>query len=246
MENKRLTAKKVSIRELSKGKFVKKTGFESSYILTSLGRKISRARVMGNVVDKYVSPDEKYATITIDDGNDTFRCKSFINIKIFDGISEGELVDIIGKIREYNGEIYLVPEIISKSKPNAETLRFLELEKIYREQKSKIDKIKELQKQTSDVSELKNIAKEFMSLEDAESILESIDFIEQSTEEKEVKKSDAKDKVLEIIKTEKDGIEYNSLIKRSGLSENIIDTAVQELLESGVCFEPKPGLIKRL
>jgi len=77
MDTRRLTAKKSSIVEIMKGRFVKKTGFESSYVLTNLARRLSRVRVLGLVVDKFISDDERYATITLDDGTDTIRCKSF-------------------------------------------------------------------------------------------------------------------------------------------------------------------------
>lgn len=140
METRRLTARKASLAEIVAGKYVKKTGFESSYILTNLGRRLTRVRVLGLIVDKYTSPDEKYATITLDDGKETIRCKSFINMKIFDGLTLGDLVDVFGKVKEYGGEIYIMPEMLKKAEPNVETLRMLELYKIFHEQKNKIKK----------------------------------------------------------------------------------------------------------
>ena len=111
MEIKRLTAKKASIKEIISGKFVKREGFQSSYVLTNLGRKLSRVRVLGLIVDKFISPDERYATITLDDSTDTIRCKAFINTKIFDGFGPGDFVDVFGKLREYNGEVYTTRNI---------------------------------------------------------------------------------------------------------------------------------------
>ncbi len=110
MEIKRLTAQKAGIKEIINGKFVKKSGFESSYVLTNLGRRLSRVRVLGLVVDKFISPDEKYATVTLDDSTETLRCKAFVNVKIFDGLKNGELVDVFGKLREYQEEVYVMPE----------------------------------------------------------------------------------------------------------------------------------------
>lgn len=168
MDMKRITAKKASIGEIISGKFVKKSGFESSYILTNLGRRLSRVRVLGLIVDKFISTDEKYATVTLDDSTETIRCKAFINTKIFDGFGSGDMVDIFGKLREYNGEIYIMPEIIAKIEPNFEILRNLELEKIFREQREKIKKIRELQKQTSDLVEIKAATKGIIPLEEVE------------------------------------------------------------------------------
>ena len=248
MEVKRLTAKKASVGEIENGTFVKKEGFVSSYVLTNLGRRLSRVRILGLIVDKFISPDERYATITLDDSTDTIRCKAFVNTKIFDGFGEGDLVDVFGKLREYNGEIYIIPEIIKKTDPNLETLRILELEKIFREQRKRIKKIRELQKQTSDLNELKRVVKQFMSLENAEGILEAQEILENITEEKVASSVESKSKILNLIeKLDKGkGADYQEILTKSGLPENDVDFAIQELLESGMCFEPTPGKIKKL
>jgi len=248
MEIKRLTAKKASISELMNGRFIKRSGFESSYVLTNLGRRLSRVRILGLIVDKFISPDERYATITLDDSTETIRCKSFINVKIFDGFGSGDLVDAFGKLREYNGEIYIMPEIIKKADSNFETLRLLELEVIFKEQREKIKKIRELQKQSSDLNELKVAIKEFMPLEDAEGILEAQEIIENVVEEKTVTVSEIKNKILNFIESSDkgNGVDYQDIISRSGFPEKDVDSAVQDLLETGICYEPKAGRIKKL
>jgi len=248
MEVKRLTAKKASVEEIVKGKFIKKSGFESSYVLTNLGRKLSRIRTLGLIVDKFISPDERYATITLDDSTETIRCKVFINTKFLDGYGSGDLVDVFGKLREYNGEIYIMPEIISTVDANFETLRILELGKISKEQREKIKKIRELQKQTSDLAEIKAAVKGLMSLEDAEGILEAQEMIENSVEEKVVSAGDVKNKILKLIDVldKGEGADYQDILLKSGLPEKDIDISIQDLLESGLCYEPHPGKIKKI
>jgi RPA family protein len=248
MEVKRLTAKKASIGEIVKGRFVKKSGFESSYVLTNLGRRLSRIRTVGVIVDKFISPDDKYATITLDDSTDTVRCKVFVNTKIFDGFGAGEMVDVFGKIREYNGEIYIMPEIITGVEPNFETLRLLELQQIYKEQRERIKKVREMQKETSDIAELKTAFKGVMGLEDVEGILEAQENIETTAEEKTVSATDVKGKIMKIIDSldKGEGADYQEILTKSGLSEKDIDLAIQDLLESGVCYEPHPGKIKKV
>ncbi len=248
MEIKRLTARKANAMEIVKGRYVKRPGFESNYVLTNLGRKISRVRILGTVVDKFISEDGNYATITVDDSSETVRCKAFVNTKIFDNISLGDLTDVVGKIREYNGEIYIAPETIAVvADKNFETLRLLELAKIWKEQKEKIQKLAELKKQTLDVNELKAIAKPFMSGEDVESIIEAEELIGQIKEPADEKK-EAKDVILKLIEDmdKGGGASYAEVLEKSGVDESTVDSAIQELLESGVCFEPKPGKIKRI
>ncbi|MBN2203055.1 MAG: hypothetical protein JW700_02635 [Candidatus Aenigmarchaeota archaeon] len=248
MDIKRLTAKKVSVKEIQEGKYVKREGFQSSYVLTNLGRRLSRVRLLALIVNKFVSDDEKYASITLDDSTDTIRCKSFVNTKIFDGFGPGDLVDLFGKLREYNGEIYIMAEIIRKADPNMETLRMLELENTSEEQRKKIKKIQGLQKQTSDADELKALVKDFMGVEDLDGIVEAQAVSEKIIEEKTVTTSTIKSQLLKMIeKLDKgDGADYQEILKKSMFSENEVDIAIQDLLESGMCYEPTPGKIRKL
>lgn len=248
MEIKRLTAKKASIKELNSGKYIKREGFESSYILTNQGRKLSRVRILALIVGKFISDDEKYAAITLDDSTDTIRCKAFVNTKIFDGFGPGDLVDVFGKVREYNGEIYIMSEIIRKADPNMETLRILELEKIIRGQKDKIKKIQTFENQTTDINELKSLVKDHMSQDELKGILEAQEVNENIMQEKTATASEIKSQILKLIdKLDKgEGADYQEIMKKSGLSENDVDFAIQDLLESGMCYEPTPGKIRKL
>lgn len=249
MDKKRLTAKKAGLAELATGKYVKKVGFESSYILTNLGRRLSRVRVMGLVVDKFESEDGKYATLTVDDSTETLRCKAFINIRMFDVAKKGELVDIIGKIREYNGETYVAPETVRKVPADWETLRALEIKKIYADQRKAIKKIRELQKQSADRTELKALAKKFsIDPDDVDGVLEAEELHIIAEEQKISADGEVKDKILKLVSTldTGTGADYADILKQSGLPEPQVDAAVQDLLESGVCFEPKAGRIKKL
>ncbi len=247
IEIKRLTAKKACASEITKGKFFKKPGFESNYVLTRLGRKISRARVLGLIVDKFTGNENSYSAITIDDTSDTIRCKFFGGAKIFEGMAEGDLVDVVGKVREYNGEIYIAPEIVTKTAdPNFETLRMLEIASIMKKQKEKILKIRELKSRTADPNELKALAKEFMGEDDAGSIMEAGDMTDEALKNGGQAK-DAKEIILKIIgESGQEGADYQLVLSKSGLSESAADIAIQKLLEGGILFEPRPGKLKSL
>jgi RPA family protein len=126
----RQTARKVRIADLMKGKWVKKEGMEPSFVVTPHGENVSRARLMGTVVAKFISEDESFGSLTIDDFTDTIRAKSFQTVKPLNGVEIGDLVDAIGKVKEYNEEIYIIPEVVSKiANPNMEILRKLEIMK---------------------------------------------------------------------------------------------------------------------
>jgi len=126
----RLVAKKLDIKTLYTGQYVIQEGFNPNYIEIG-GERISRVRILATVIDKFLSEDGNYGTITLDDGTDTIRAKAFQDLRIIEPIEKGDVVDVIGKIREYNEERYLQPEIIVKIEdPNFEVLRKLELRKM--------------------------------------------------------------------------------------------------------------------
>ena len=60
---------------------------------------------MGVIVNRFVSDDEKYATITLDDSTETIRCKAFVNTKIFDGYGAGDFVDVFGLSASFPGDV---------------------------------------------------------------------------------------------------------------------------------------------
>lgn len=124
----RMTAKKVRIADLTGGQWVKKEGMEPSVVVTPGGEQVSRARILGTVVSVFIAEDEMFASITLDDQTDTIRLKTFKTAEPLSAMRIGDLVDVVGKVREYNGELYLIPEVITKVRdPHWELLRKLEI-----------------------------------------------------------------------------------------------------------------------
>lgn len=244
MEIKRLTAMKTKIADISSGKYVVLPGFESNYILTKNGVRLSRVRILATVVDRFLSESGRYAAMTLDDGTDTIRAKAFNVVSIFDPFSVGDIVDFVGKLREYQGEIYLVPELIKKTDdPNFELLRELEIRRANREWSRKRDTVFSYQKHVSDIAELKKMLKERFGIspKDVEAII-------QTEQEEQPEQIEAKDAVLRlIVELDKgNGCDYSELMQKGGIEEGTLDSIINELLEEGVCFEPRPGRIKKL
>lgn len=250
VEIKRLNTIKTDVKSLVSGNFVKKEGFESSYVISKTGSKLSRVRIMGTVTDKFSSSDNMYGAVTIDDCTGNIRAKSFKSIAILSTIEKGDIVDIIGRVRLYNEEMYLSPEIIYKvGDPNLILLRKVELLKQKREFNEKRKIILESRKKTSDIEELRQFVKKKYGIEPEE--LESVLLLEEmpkSAEDKEDSRESEKDAVIKLIERldTGSGCEYSLLIKESGMDESVIESVINELLSDGLCFEPRPGVIKLL
>jgi RPA family protein len=93
-------------------------------------RKIIRVNIIANVIDKYSSEGEKrYATITIDDASGQIRIKVFgEDVAMLQDISQGETILVIGVLRSYNQDLYILPEIVKKADPRYLLIRKRELD----------------------------------------------------------------------------------------------------------------------
>jgi hypothetical protein len=246
MENLRQTTSRARISDIINGNFVHKEGLEPSYVLTNSGQRISRAYLIGTIVDKFMSENGNYSSITIDDDSDSIRIKAFREqVNIFDNFNLGDLVMVIGKIRNYSDENYIIPEIVKKiTNPNIESLHKLEVLKQTLLQKKAFEKIKEEKEKFSDVEKLKKYIKKQYGIDSdvVDSVLEAL------TVKEEVKEKDYKPLLLETLDKidNGDGVEFRKLLEESKLPENIFEEAINEILSDGICFEPKPGIIKRV
>jgi RPA family protein len=245
MENLRQTTVKARISDLVNSKFVKKEGLEPSYVLTELGQKISRANLVGTIVDKFMSEDGNYSSVTLDDDSDSIRIKAFKDdSKIFDNMEIGDLVMVIGKVREYAGENYIIPEIVKKiANPNYESLHKLEILKQFLKQKKDLENIKKDKDKFANLEELKAFVKKEYYI-DGDTVDAVLEFL--STEEET--KEDYKPLLLETLeKLDKgEGVEFKKLLGESKLPENVFEEVVNELLSEGICYEPSPGVMKKV
>jgi len=126
----RQTAHKLWISQLAGANYVKQEGFNPNYIEVN-GKNVSRVHLMATVVSKFLSEDGNYGAVTIDDGTETIRIKAFgPDVQRVKPAKIGMIVRAIGKLRQYNEEIYLSPEVLKEiDNPNWLIVRKLELGK---------------------------------------------------------------------------------------------------------------------
>jgi RPA family protein len=201
----RQTAKIIRISDINTGTWVKKEGMEPSYVETRSGEQVARARILGTVVNVFTSEDGNFGSATIDDSTDTIRLKVFKTLKPIDGLKVGDLVDIIGRVREYNEELYIMPEVVRKiDDPNIELLRRLQL----------------LKKQSAAGKE--------------------------GPKEEEADANVLRKKILEVIESGKEGVDFSTIMGKVKASEEEIESVVNDLLSEGICYEPTPGKIRKI
>ncbi len=236
----RSPAKKVRISDLSNGKYFygSKEEMKPGYVITPFGEKISRVNIIGAVVDKFVGEDGKYSSITVDDGSDAIRVKSFEEFP-FEKIELGDMVRVVGRIKEYNGEIYVTYEMTEKiDDVNFELMSKAEILGGLMKQKKIVDDIKLLSNQVDEV-ELKAYAMNTYSIDE-----EALSVIIESKK----KEIDYKPIVIEVIQKldEGKGVEIKRLFEILNLPENVIEKTLNDLINEGSLYEPTIGWLRKV
>lgn len=217
---KRQTAYKSRIAELLNAPYVKEGGWNPSYV-TINGLHVSRVSVVAAVI----STGEE--TI-IDDGSGKIPIRSFDFVP---DVNTGDIVLIIGKIREFGSQKYIAPEVIKKVDAAFAKLRQLELEK-------------EALIQPKTVVAEQNAPQETAIKEDQP---------EEDLFEEEIVKAESveglngtRKKVYELIKTldSGDGADMDKVMASAG--ESSAEQDIEYLMKRGEIFEVRPGKLKVL
>ncbi len=183
-------------------------------------RELSRVRVLATVVDKFVSDTGSFGSLTLDDGSDTVQARVFReDLEKIGAIRPGDLVDLIGRVREYNGENYIALETAARVEdPNWELVRKLEL--YMRPEGGVVVAAAEAQEENASGP-----------LVEEESISEDKGIL-----------------VLNLLEEldEGDGVGYGELLSKGSLSEKELEDILGDLMGSGDIYEPKIGRFKKV
>ena len=199
-----------------------------NYILID-NKQVSRVNIIATVVMKHIAEDNNYATLTVDDSSGDVQIKAWKeDVALFENVEIGDPVLLIGKIKEYNSQIYLTPEIVKTlDKPEWIELRKKELAKAYGQRETQEPKIEPRVKEKPKVSEEEIVVTE-------ESIVNE-DPIDNNRQ-----------KLLALIeKLDKgEGSDIIEVIEESKIDEEEANSTIQELLKEGEIFEIKAGKLK--
>jgi hypothetical protein len=125
---KRNTAYKLRIGDVLKGVPMMDEG---KFLFLELGdKKVVRVNILANCVDKFIQEGEKqFGTLTVDDASGQLKLKVFgEDIDRVKNIMQGDTLQIIGNMREWNGEIYMIPEVAKKVDARWLLVRKLEIQ----------------------------------------------------------------------------------------------------------------------
>ncbi len=249
-------AYKVAVEDITTGRYSKSDSrWEPGYVLTPMGEKVSRARIMGVAVSRFVSEDRRYASITLDDGSDTILVKAFRDdVELLMDVKPGDIVDVVGKVKEYGGERYINVESVWRvDDPNWELVRRLEL--LIKQKEAGAPEVPvEAAIPEAEVHEVRETEEAWMAGEKEATEVTIEEVIEEEVVEaaeipaEEEGKEDPKALLLNLIETldEGEGVKYVTLLRESGLSEDDLETVLNDLMQEGDVYEPKIGRFRRI
>jgi hypothetical protein len=204
----RWTAYKIHPEEVLNNEFSEKA-------LIVDGNRIYKVRLMGEV--KNIN----------DSSNTIFFEIDGVSIRDFDkkskDIEEGDFVDIIGRVGEYEGTKYVALDICKKITSNETLYKWKELRAL---------EIEKTRKYMEDEEEFQYQSKQSTSAE--EEVLEDL-----------YESNDMKNEVIDAIK-ENDGISYDKLLESVNIDEGELDKILEELIDDGEIYEPTSGIYKEL
>jgi len=237
----RLVAVRVRAADITHGRFFpgSRESMEAGHVITPLGERVSRANLLGTVVDKFANETGSYASITLDDGTDAVRAKAFgADTRVFEGVKPGDAAVVIGKVKEYQGETYVAAESVRVLRPGEageESLRKLEMLDRLNDQKTAVENLRRAAS-TMTEDEMREYARRVGM--DAEALAVVL----------EQKEDDYKPAVLEALERLDDGtgVDVMRLFETLQLPDAAVERAVDDLLEEGSIFEPIPGRFKAI
>jgi RPA family protein len=215
---KRRTAYKFWISDIANATMTKQGDAYSFFKIKNMD--VTRVNVMANVTFKFIGDNNSYAALTLDDGTATIRAKAWRDdTSIFNGINLGDIVLVIGKIREYNGELYILPEVVRQLDPNWELVRKLEMLKLYGK------------------PIIADISSEFAMPKTTD--------ITTNIEEDAVLET-SRQKVFALIENDSSefGAKIENIPEKLGLNEEEAESIISDLLKEGEIYQVKPGYVK--
>ena len=233
-------AEKRSIREFQEGKHIEEKDQSPNYILVDENKKIFRINIIATLVHKELRGS--VTSILIDDGSGKIILRIFEENKAVFHLEVGDVVQVIGKIRVFNQEKYVFPEIIKKINPFWLKVRSLEVQRDKKQTEKEEKPAQKIEPKKSE--DKKEIVKETIS---SKKIVQDLDHLEVISEEIE-----ENDPLLPFEKLSKliseldkgEGAMIEEIIERSPLEKT--EELIEKMLENGDIFQNMPGKVRLL
>ena len=243
----RFPAEKVAIRELEEGKYVEEKEQNPNYLVVNETKKIFRINVIATIVHQELRGS--VTSILVDDGTGKIVLRLFEENNAIFNLEIGDVVQVIGKVRVFNQEKYIFPEIIKKTNSLWLKVRFLELSKnkqILIQTKKEEAEFKLQSKEETEKKEVKPLNEILVSQKEKNTNQESENFEVVSEEIEENDPLLPYEKISKLINQldKGEGVMIEEIIEKSPLEKT--EELIEKMLENGDIFQNMPGKVRLL
>jgi RPA family protein len=213
---KRAVAYKVPISLILRSNYVKDEGEFSPNFLEFRDMKVSRVNLIGAVI-AIENINEANRSILLDDGTGGIAIRGFEQNTIPTDVSIGDIVNIIGRPREYGSERYVLPEIVKKISQKWMLIRKQELKEYC-----------------------------VQDIEDKEINQQQEPLVEDIIEESTPGALSKRNKIIEFIKGNDpgSGVDIEIIIQNCQIES--CEQLIEDMLKEGDLFENLPGKVRIL
>ena len=205
---------------------------EGDHLLTATGENIFRHNVIAIILQKEIVGS--ITNFLVEDGTGNITARFFENSPVIESLEVGDVVILVGKVRTYNQERYLSPEIVKKIDPTWMKVRSLELKNVVTPPISPDDKKEEVEAGVREKSTEESV--------DIDS--ENVEVPVVPTAEENVQLPFEKIAALITELDDGSGVLMETIIEKSPLRET--EDILTKMLEKGDVFQITPGKIKVL
>lgn len=239
----RFPAEKVAIRELEEGEYIEEKEQDPNYVVAYGHKKIFRANVIATIIHKELRGSA--TSILIDDGTGKIVLRMFEENKAALDLEVGDVVLIVGKVRIFNQEKYIFPEIIRKTDPIWLKVRSLELQEREKdEERNPVPQKIELKNNESRKEIIKEQKETALPKRPAEENAGNFEIIGEEIEENDPLLPFQKLSKLISLLDKGDGAMIEEIIEKSSLEKT--EELIEKMLENGDIFQNMPGKVRLL
>ena len=198
--------------------------------------------MVGSVIMKNVADDRSFASIAVDDssGQIPLRCWGS-DVELLESVNQGEIIQVVGRVAEYNGLIYLRPEVVRNVKSSDD-------EVLHRAILLKMWGVPSIAKDEWNGASTPVAAgvPEEPQVSKPEVVEEKV--VEESVKEDSPSDPSPRKSILSVIEKldGPEGANIEDVVKESGLSSDDVQGILDDLLKNGEVFMLRPGRVKVL
>lgn len=219
----RQTAYKLWIAEIIDADYIREEGEWESNYLDVRGIKVARVNILGTITEVFTNPAGDYTTVTIEDGSASIAIRAFKeNVRLVTGLNIGDSLLVVGRPKQYQNEIYIVPEIMRKlDNPAWMKVRKAELELT---RGTVQQKTQPMPQEASDREAREELIATNTPLQGDEG---------------------TRQKMLNLLEKQGElGMDIDMLIQATQTEEGEAEKIIEELIKEGEIYLSRPGVLK--